>query len=309
MLLAELLGTDPDSEMVVELEEYLRESKHIAAHRQKDRWDARKLAAMPISKRREFRRLAGAALMAAALSNALSARLQTLMSAAERYQRAADAAKKLVAVGQVGGRRLPAYEITRLQQDAALNTQRFQATVETARRELQASYRKSLRDGMASRNVRVRAVSGEDKRWVDKAAAKEASFFDGVVQAVRKGQPAASLAPRIQMYGKAATSAFFAGQVLASGPNQKIHWEVDAAKENCPDCLELEARGPYTRSTLPTTPRAGDTVCLSNCGCSLIYEDATPEELEDLEGLDKPILLRRIAGSRKTSVAVRKRRR
>jgi hypothetical protein len=33
--------------------------------------------------------------------------------------------------------------------------------------------------------------------------------------------------------------------------------------------VEIAARSPYTRATLPTVPGRGDTQCLSNCRCRL----------------------------------------
>lgn len=41
---------------------------------------------------------------------------------------------------------------------------------------------------------------------------------------------------------------------------------------NCPDCIELAEGSPYSYDELPTIPAAGDTVCLSNCACSLVIE-------------------------------------
>lgn len=47
-----------------------------------------------------------------------------------------------------------------------------------------------------------------------------------------------------------------------------IYWRLTDA-EHCPTCIDLANGSPYTPDTLPTTPRKGETQCLTNCKCFL----------------------------------------
>jgi len=48
---------------------------------------------------------------------------------------------------------------------------------------------------------------------------------------------------------------------------------------NCPDCIEMSMGSPYRPDTLPTTPGAGDTKCLSNCQCNLRIRYDRPSKI------------------------------
>lgn len=271
----------------------LDESKHVGTHRDPGRWDSTIRKWSTSRQARRDRETLAAAAIAMSHAGGLSRRLMSLLALCERYLKESKAADER-------SRALAGAAAVLAAQQSKTALQKFRSTLERARQELRAVYRRNLRAGMKSKGIDKRAVTGEDKRWVDTAAKKEAVFFTGVARDLAGGKPLTSLAPRVAMYGKAAMGAFFAGQVLAAGPNEQIRWEVDPSIENCPDCLELEARGPYTRDTLPTQPGAGATRCRSNCGCTLVFEPVSDEEAEHVagSGVNKNYLLRRITGPR-----------
>lgn len=60
--------------------------------------------------------------------------------------------------------------------------------------------------------------------------------------------------------------------VDVSPGSAKFDWDL-GLEDNCPDCPVLAGGGPYTKETLYTTPGAGDTVCLGNCGCVIRRSD------------------------------------
>jgi hypothetical protein len=60
---------------------------------------------------------------------------------------------------------------------------------------------------------------------------------------------------------------------LALGDNEKIWWELGGNENHCEDCPALAEASPYTKNTLPTYPREGDTQCMSFCYCYLHTED------------------------------------
>jgi hypothetical protein len=52
-------------------------------------------------------------------------------------------------------------------------------------------------------------------------------------------------------------------------PTVLIDWILDDTAQHCTQCPSLSQGGPYTTLTLPTYP--GQTLCGSNCKCSLVY--------------------------------------
>jgi hypothetical protein len=50
-------------------------------------------------------------------------------------------------------------------------------------------------------------------------------------------------------------------------------WFVDSALENCPDCLGFQSEGWQPIGHFPF-PGAGDTQCLTNCGCRVVYKNS-----------------------------------
>lgn len=271
----------------------LAESKHISTHRDLRRWDKTIRKWSSRSQAQKDHDTMAALLAATAAAGGLSRRLTQLLELGEKYLKAAEAAADRGA--KLTGK--PAAEAAREQQ---MHLRRFRSTMDAARRELSKTYREAFRAGLRAHGVRQRAVTGSDKKWVDSAVRHEAGFLAGVGKAMAGGKSVKALGPRIAMYGAAALGAFYAGQVAASGPNQQIHWIVDRAAENCQDCLELEARGPYTRDTLPTTPRAGATRCRSNCKCELVFDEVSDEEADQIaaQAVTPNYLLRRLTGPR-----------
>jgi hypothetical protein len=82
----------------------------------------------------------------------------------------------------------------------------------------------------------------------------------GVTEAMAKA--------RARMYGNTAQKSYWDFYTRGA---RRIVWQLNPA-EHCPDCLGLAANSPYTESTLPTVPGAGDTRCRSNCKCTLSVE-------------------------------------
>jgi hypothetical protein len=83
----------------------------------------------------------------------------------------------------------------------------------------------------------------------------------------------AAIINRANLYIKAAGNAFELGQREAyrkSSQFSEEYWQLSDT-EHCPDCIDLNAKGWVKIGELPTVPRAGNTQCLSNCACSIIY--------------------------------------
>lgn len=74
---------------------------------------------------------------------------------------------------------------------------------------------------------------------------------------------------RANLYGHKVGGTVSEAFVLASPAGEEYDW-VMLADEHCKDCPRIAGGGPYTASTLPTYPRAGETQCLTNCKCVLV---------------------------------------
>lgn len=115
-------------------------------------------------------------------------------------------------------------------------------------------------------------LTDKDLSFLKGAVNKEATFFnrllrDAKLQIQTGTLNKAKINRRADMYGDAAKAQFWNGTVKGMGDNVEIHWVLGQA-EHCSDCPILASKT-YTWETLPTTPGAGDTACLSNCKCHL----------------------------------------
>lgn len=113
-------------------------------------------------------------------------------------------------------------------------------------------------------------VGPEGKRWVESAFKHEMRFFNKfLAQAVETEMPPWKIDQRVQMYMNAVRGVYEGGRVTGSHPDSLIYWVYTPEAQHCSSCLYLRDHSPYTKRTLPTTPRAGGTECLSNCKCHI----------------------------------------
>lgn len=91
------------------------------------------------------------------------------------------------------------------------------------------------------------------------------------------------------LYG-AANETFFGTAQMLTGV--LMNWILDPSADHCEDCLALSAGGPYTDpdddveggEPLQTYPGDGDTDCLSNCRCTLEFEETSWSAYADAQG-------------------------
>ena len=79
---------------------------------------------------------------------------------------------------------------------------------------------------------------------------------------------------RSEQYARAINGAYTQGAVDGGPPGEYIVWVLGANERSCGDCPALaaiSAERPFTRETLPTTPGQGETECLHNCRCHLVF--------------------------------------
>lgn len=132
-----------------------------------------------------------------------------------------------------------------------------------------AGYEKAYRLGTDASGLDFVKLPSEDLAWLKRARSSEYKFLNKFADDMIAGKGSMSYEDRASMYIDSIDSTFDAGRVDAY-PNEgtKIYWELSPS-ENCGDCIDLAMNSPYTPDTLPTTPRAGGTMCLSRCNCHL----------------------------------------
>jgi len=142
--------------------------------------------------------------------------------------------------------------------------------------------------GLGGRFTSARHLGASEERWLRSFWTHEQRYLKRLVHELDTGKkPLAKVAWRIRMYALTIGASYHAGQVLAMHPDTLLHWVVDPQAENCPDCLMLQSLSPFTKTTLPTTPRAGACRCLSNCKCAIRGERATPAQVREVARVNR----------------------
>jgi HK97 family phage portal protein len=110
----------------------------------------------------------------------------------------------------------------------------------------------------------------------------ESAFIDGFVHDLTTGRYDGDagidfenglLQQRIDLYAQKVSSTATSGFVDGSDDTAEFAWDLGKVEDHCQDCPYLAENSPYDKSTLYTTPRAGDTPCLGNCTCTLRRND------------------------------------
>lgn len=126
-------------------------------------------------------------------------------------------------------------------------------------------------------------VSPVDEKWLKSAMAHEMTFLNKFLSDVVAGRGKMPYEKRAEMYVRALTSFYESARVMALPATSIIRWSGPNDKRTCPSCAYLFAHNPFTKKTLPTTPRSGMTVCLTNCRDRLLIRRATPDEVLAVE--------------------------
>lgn len=124
-------------------------------------------------------------------------------------------------------------------------------------------------------------IGVDEKRWLDATLKSEQEYFNKFLDAVLKGESESKTAHRIRAYANGIRSVFDSSKVLQLPEDVVIHWVLQS-RNPCPDCRFLHRLSPFTRDTLPTTPKAGSTRCRSNCYCLLRVVPGKSAEVESI---------------------------
>lgn len=118
-----------------------------------------------------------------------------------------------------------------------------------------------------------------DEAWLKSAMAHEMTFFNGFLGSLVEGTGKMPPLRRIEMYVDALTSFYESARVIGLPNTVLLWWSGPHDKRSCAGCRFLREESPFTKFTLPTTPRAGMTPCLSNCRDRILVRRAGIDEV------------------------------
>jgi hypothetical protein len=122
-----------------------------------------------------------------------------------------------------------------------------------------------------------------DHRWLKGAAKHEMRFLNRFIRDVVGGEGKLSYPVRAKMYVESLRAFFESARVLAMPNRMVIHWIKVPDHRVCEGCAYLARMSPFTKHTLPCTPRAGLCSCISRCRCRLLIRRATETEVRLVE--------------------------
>jgi hypothetical protein len=122
-----------------------------------------------------------------------------------------------------------------------------------------------------------------DEKWLKSAMQHEMRFLNKMLKSIIEETYKMPLARRVRMYIDALESFYNSARVMGLPVNTLFHWRISPEgkrKETvCKSCLYLAKHSPYTKMTLPTTPRSGLTICLTNCRDKLVARRVDGEKV------------------------------
>ena len=134
-------------------------------------------------------------------------------------------------------------------------------------------FREAYLEGKLYSQSTEQGLSDYDNHMLSQIVAREMKFMSKFTDDVISGGGSMDYFKRLNMYVDSLVALFTAGKMAFIPEDSLIYWILGATDKHCEQCVSISARSPYRKRTLPTVPKAGDTVCLSNCKCSLKYEN------------------------------------
>ena len=147
-------------------------------------------------------------------------------------------------------------------------------------------------------------LSPGDDVWLKDAMRHEMRFLNRFVTAVVEEAFVMPLSRRVEMYVNALDSFYQSARVIALPESTLIRWTGPHDKKTCASCRWLCNNSPSSKYTLPTTPRSGATICLTNCRDRLnIRRVGLTEARAKTKGQIREALARKLQRIKKTGKA------
>lgn len=146
-------------------------------------------------------------------------------------------------------------------------------------------------------------LDAADEAWVRGAMQHEMRYLNGFIRALVEESTKMDPIRRADMYIDALYSFFESARVISLPTAVRIWWKGPDDHKTCLSCSYLFDQSPYTKLTLPTTPRSGLTLCLTNCRDHLFVRKVPPEVVEtDIQGalVERQRLIRKLRKIKRT---------
>jgi hypothetical protein len=139
--------------------------------------------------------------------------------------------------------------------------------------------------GLRGKDDPMALLGPGDDKWLKSAVRHEMGFFNKLLDAIVTNDYVMPIPRRVKMYVKALDSFYDSARIISLPKNVIIHWAGPRGANMCPSCEFLFDNSPYTAANLPTTPRSGATMCLTNCRDWLYIRRVPPKKAKEvLEG-------------------------
>jgi hypothetical protein len=122
-----------------------------------------------------------------------------------------------------------------------------------------------------------------DGAWLKSAMTHEMRYLNKFLDAILEDTGTMPINRRLGMYVDSLSSFYDSARVIGLPKNSLIYWSGPGDKVTCEGCRYMFENAPFTKYTLPTTPRAGATACLTNCRDRLLVRHASLSAVQEAE--------------------------
>lgn len=155
---------------------------------------------------------------------------------------------------------------------------------------MKVAWRDSFLAGVRASGVPGTSTAGSqfkfesvDGAWLKTAMTHEMRYLNKFIEAIIEDTSTMAVSRRLGMYVDSLSSFYDSARVIGLPKNTLLYWTGPGDKNTCLGCKYMFENSPFTKYTLPTTPRAGATQCLTNCRDRLLVRIAPLEEVQAME--------------------------
>ncbi len=115
------------------------------------------------------------------------------------------------------------------------------------------------------------SLNDKERRMLVFQTTKEMEFMKRFASDIKNNTGKMNYKRRMDMYAAGLDPMFRFADIAYLPEDIEIQWKLGVTDKHCLDCLFFAANSPYKKKTLPGVPKSGNSSCISNCRCSLIY--------------------------------------